>query len=322
MSRPWRIEYEGAFYHVMSRGNNRCDIFLDDKDRQLFLDILGDMAERFDVDISAYVLMGNHYHLLLRTNLPNLSRSMQWFGVSYTGRFNNLHHRIGHLFQGRFKSILVENDAYLLRLSYYIHRNPLRAGIVKHLADYRWSSYRNYAYGKKSPDWLSTNLLLDQIINVTDPHKAYRNKMQAYVNEEPEFWDNLRHGFILGSRKFTDFIKQRYLPDISHNEIPEQKRVRKDSDIETLLTKAAKLLGCDVQTFRRAKRLVGPDSLKRDILIYLLYQSGCWTNQQIGDMFNLTYSAVSRRVSILKKNMANDEVLYKELETYKSKIKM
>ena len=98
------------------------------------------MSERFEIDVFAYVLMGNHYHILLRTRRANLKKAMHWFGTTYTQRFNRRHSRSGHLFQGRYKSIIVQNDAYLLQLSYYIHRNPLRAGLVKRLADYRWSS--------------------------------------------------------------------------------------------------------------------------------------------------------------------------------------
>ena len=151
MSRPWRIEYEGALYHLLSRGNEHSDIFVDDKDRGDFLETVREMSQRFDIDIFAYVLMNNHYHILARTRRANLKKSMQWFGTTYTQRFNRRHFRSGHLFQGRYKSIIVQNDAYLLQLSYYIHRNPLRAGIVRRLADYRWSSYKVYAYGRKTP---------------------------------------------------------------------------------------------------------------------------------------------------------------------------
>ena len=137
MGRAWRIEYDGALYHILSRGNEQKDIFYDDQDRLLFLSAIGEMSERFEIDVFAYVLMDNHYHLLLKTNRANLSKSMQWLGVTYTRRSNLRHFRSGHLFQGRFNSIIVQNGAYLMRLSCYIHRNPLIAGIVKRLADYR-----------------------------------------------------------------------------------------------------------------------------------------------------------------------------------------
>ena len=133
MARPWRIEYGGAYYHVLSRGNERRDIFFDDRDRRVFLSTLGETSDRFKVDIFAYVLMGNHYHVLLRTNLPNLSRAMQWLGLTYARRFNNRLRRSGHLFQGRFKAMVVESDAYMMELSCYIHRNPLRAKMVRRL---------------------------------------------------------------------------------------------------------------------------------------------------------------------------------------------
>jgi putative transposase len=185
MARAWRIEFEGALYHVVSRGNERRDIFFSDDDRRLFLDTLGEMAQRFEMELFAYVLMNNHYHLLLSTRRANLSRAMQWFGVTYTNRFNAINSRIGHLFQGRFKSMLVQNDAYLMRLSLYIHRNPLRAGIVNRLVDYRWSSYRSYAYGKKAPEWLNTERILCLLQNVRDRHAAYREQTQRYSCRTP-----------------------------------------------------------------------------------------------------------------------------------------
>ena len=154
MARQWRIEYPGALYHVMSRGNAGQEIFQTDHDRSLFLDLIGDLSERFNIEVYAYVLMSNHYHLLLKTVDANLSKAMQWFGTTYARKFNLGHHTNGHLFQGRFKSIIVENDAYLLRLSCYIHRNPVRAGIVDRMADYKWSSHSFYAYKKKPPGWL------------------------------------------------------------------------------------------------------------------------------------------------------------------------
>jgi REP element-mobilizing transposase RayT len=154
--------YPEELYHVLSRGNERKDIFHDDRDRLTFTDAIGQMADNYDVDIFAYVLMSTHYHILLSTNRANLSKSMQWLALTYTRRFNNRHIRSGHLFQGRFKNIIVENDVYLMRFSCYIHRNPLRAGIVSRLVEYPWSSYKGYAYGDKAPDWLMTDLFIEK----------------------------------------------------------------------------------------------------------------------------------------------------------------
>ena len=210
MTRPLRIEYEGAFYHVLSRGNERKEVFRDDKDRTLFTEIPGEMSERFSVDIFAYVLMGNHYHLLIRTNRPNISKCLQWLGVTYTRRFNIRHRRSGHLFQGRFKSFLVENEKYLLVLSCYIHRNPLRAGFVRRLVDYQWSSYTVYAYGRPSPDWLKTEMLLSQIPG-KDKNRGYKETVQDYSREENRIWEDFRYGLFFGSKGYCNQIKSKYV---------------------------------------------------------------------------------------------------------------
>jgi putative transposase len=193
MARQWRIEYKGALYHIMSRGNEGRSIHSDDVDRDLFLSLLGEMSERFGIEIHSWVLMSNHYHLLVKTRQANLSRGMQWFGVTYTRRFNLKHNRSGHLFQGRFKNLLVENDSYFLRLSCYIHRNPLRAKMVKRLAAYEWSSYRTYAYGEPGPDWLETDLILSQF-GGEDKHTAYRRKVQGYSSEEKKMSEDIHMG--------------------------------------------------------------------------------------------------------------------------------
>jgi REP element-mobilizing transposase RayT len=322
MSRAWRIEYPGALYHVLSRGNERREIFVDDDDRRLFLETLGEMAERFEADIAAYVLMGNHYHLLLRTRRPNLSKCMQWFGVTYTNRFNALNSHSGHLFQGRFKSMIVQNDAYLLRLSYYIHRNPVRAGIVERLVDYRWSSYPTYAYGRKAPEWLSTDLLLSQFVNAADPHLAYRQAAQAYCREEERLWEDFRHGFILGSEKFVEAIKASYLPAVPHKEMPQQKTVARGLDPERLLEKAADFLGADLKRLKTSPKVPAQQVLNRDLMLYLVWQQGHQTNQQIGELFGLTHSAVSRRISIFKNLLHRDKAARERLEQVKSIIEI
>jgi len=322
MARAWRIEYEGALYHVLSRGNEKRGIVITDSDRKLFLTTVGEMAERFEIDVFAYVLVDNHYHLLFRTNRANLCRSMQWFGATYTKRFNLRHNRSGHLFQGRFKNMLVQNDAYLLQLSYYIHRNPLRAGMVKRLVDYKWSSYKAYAYGKRHQDWLNTNVILTQFINIKDPHRAYRENMQKYAKEEQRVWEDLRHGIFVGTEKFVKKIKKRYLPDIAHAELPSQKQVVKDVDIEPVISKAAGLLKCDMNLFRESSRISKSAKANRDLLIYIAWQLGVTSNQEIGEIFGLSYSAVSQRVRIAKELLNKDKGLERKYRQIKSLIKI
>lgn len=321
MGRAWRIEYEGALYHVLSRGNERRDIFYDMTDRAQLLDTIGEMSERLAVDIFAYVLMHNHYHLLLRTRRANLSKAMQWFGTAYTRRFNNRHNRSGHLFQGRFKSILIENDAYLMQLSCYIHRNPLRARIVKRLADYRWSSYLAYAYGKSVPAWLSTKLILSQFRG-EDERKLYRQKVQQYAREEKRLWEDFRHGLFLGSKKFVVRLRNRYLPENHNKEIAGHRQSAASLDPGAVADRAAQLIGCEVKELKKLSRVSGPRKEKRDLIVYLVWQAGLLTNEKIGAIFDLTYSSVSHSVRTVKARMANDQNFKDYLEGLSSQFKV
>lgn len=322
MSRAWRIEYEGAFYHLLSRGNEHGDIFVDRRDRQRFLGTIEEMSQRFEIDIFAYVLMSNHYHLLLRTRRANLKKAMHWFGTTYTQRFNWRHFRSGHLFQGRYKSIIVENDAYLLQLSCYIHRNPLRAGIVKRLADYPWSSYRVYAYDRKSPKWLSTDLILSQFGGEQDRHKSYRAKVQKYAQEEKQLFEDLRHGFILGSKQFVEKIRKKHLPCTLDTAVPQQKQLATTVDLESFLVKAQRELNCEIKDFVQAARLSGADKDKRDILLYIIWRAGHLRNEQIGHLFGISYSAVSHAVSSIKARLKKDQKLETKLNHLNSLFKL
>lgn len=320
MARQWRIEYEGALYHVLSRGNEKRSIVIDDEDRALFLETLGRMSNRFDVEIYAFVLMDNHYHLLLRTRRGNLSRAMQWFGVTYTRKFNIKRNRSGHLFQGRFKSFLVENDPYLIQLSCYIHRNPLRAGIVRRLVDYQWSSYVAYAYGRDVPVWLRTDLIMS-FFTGRDGRRAYRRKVQEYDDEKGSIWKELHHGLFWGGEKFIDRIKAIFLSGDFHKEIPQQRRT-KQSDLKKILDKGLTVLHCDMNDFLNSRRVRGTKKDNRDLLIYLLWEAGSGTNEEIGKTFGMTYSAVSHCVRLTSSKLERDRQLRKKLSNIKSQYKM
>ena len=321
MSRSWRIEYAGALYHLLSRGNEGGDIFKEQKDRNLFLGTIGEFSERFDIDVFAYVLMDNHYHLLVRTRNANLKKAMHWFGTTYTQRFNRRHFRSGHLFQGRYKSMIVQNNAYMLQLSCYIHRNPLRAGIVKRLADYPWSSYLAYAYDRKVPPWLSTDLILSQF-EKQHRHKQYRQKVQKYAKEEKRLWEDLRHGIFLGSKRFVEKIRKDYLPSETEPGIPQQTQMAKNLDPLRVLRSAQRVLKCDIQRFVQAGRVSGTDKDNRDILIYLLWKTGSLSNNEIGQLFGVSYSAVSHVVRSLKSRMQEDQKLEAKLNRLYSQFKL
>jgi len=321
MARQWRIEYPGAIYHVLSRGNGRQDIFLDDDDRFAFLDLLQSLADRYEIEVYAYVLMGNHYHLLLKTQEPNLSRGMQWLGTAYTRGFHLRHHTSGHLFQGRFKSFLVENCAYLLQLSLYIHRNPIRAKIVPRLADYAWSSYRYYAYKKKAPKWLDTGLILGQF-TAENRRAAYRRKIQRYAHEEKRIWEEVTYGLAYGSQAFIADLKKRFLKDGTDVELPQRNRLLRDMDARQLAERGAIALDLDLERIKAMRRVPVLERTRRDMLIYYLWNCGRMSNQQIASLLGLTYSNISRRISVFKMEMDGDERLRDEYERLKSQIKV
>jgi REP element-mobilizing transposase RayT len=306
----------------MSRGNLKADIFYDDVDRKMMLDAIGEFSDRFEIDIFAYVLMNNHYHLLVRTNLANLKKAMHWLGTTYTQRFNFRHDRNGHLFQGRYKSIIVENDTYLIQLSYYIHRNPLRASMVKRLADYRWSSYRFYAYGRKAPEWLSTDLILSQHQAFEDPYKSYRVKARQYAKEGDELWEDFRYGLALGSKRFVDRLRKKYLPDEPRADLPQQVLLSKTTDMKSYIAKVGKLIDFDSKKLRKNRRLTGFDKDKRDLLIYCLWRSGKLTNQEIGNLLSISYSAVSHSVKSVKSKLDTDSELNDYFDQINSQFKL
>jgi putative transposase len=321
MARQWRIEFPGALYHVLSRGNGGQDIFHCDDDRHHFLDLLSELSERFNLEIYAYVLMGNHYHLLLKTKDANLSKAMQWFGTTYTRKFNLRNQTSGHLFQGRFKSIIVENDAYLLRLSYYIHRNPLRARIVERLADYPWSSYLNYAYRKKPPEWLRTETILNQVSG-ENPHKAYRIKTQNYSDEKVSIWEDVKHGLIYGGQEFIEDIKARFLSDEKDAELPQHNSLLRTFNPELILKIASEYLDFNLETARKAKKISPGDKDKRDLMVYLLWRAGRLSNSAIGAYFGLTYSAVSRCVKTISDKIMKDRAVREKYQELNSQIKV
>jgi REP-associated tyrosine transposase len=169
VARPLRIEFEGALYHLTGRGNARQRIFADEADCARFVQLLSDSLRRYDIALHAYVLMGNHYHLMAETRQVNLSRWMHWLITAYTVYFNRRHRLAGHLFQGRYKSIVIEAEGYLLSLSRYLHLNPVRGKVIgradplqrrQRLRAWRWSSYRGYSGLAKQESWIEEELIL------------------------------------------------------------------------------------------------------------------------------------------------------------------
>ena len=200
MARPLRLEFAGALYHLTARGNARADIFVDDEDRRLFLDLLGREISQQGWRCYAYCLMDNHYHLLIETPEPNLVAGMRRLNGVYTQAFNRRHGRVGHVFQGRYKSILVDKESYGLELSRYIVLNPVRAQMVKRTANWAWSSYCATVAQVTVPVWLDTDWVLGQM-GGRNPVQAYeRFVQQGLAHGSP--WDKLKGQIWLGDEAF------------------------------------------------------------------------------------------------------------------------
>jgi putative transposase len=238
MSRPLRIEFPGAVYHVTSRGDRREAIYLGDADRRGWLQVLGRGLERFDAQALAYCLMGNHYHIVLHTRLANLSLLMRHLNGVYTQDFNRQHRKVGHLFQGRFKAILVDRDAYLLEVCRYVELNPVRACIVSGPGEWAWSSYRMHTGFADSPDWLDTAglhgyLLGHAAISPADRRRAAaRYAAWVEAGRDVRLWDTgLRQQIYLGDAGFIERMQDLLAPTDSParrgslQEVPRQQRL-------------------------------------------------------------------------------------------------
>ncbi len=212
MSRPLRLEFPGAVYHVTSRGDRREAIYRDDVDRRCQLDLLAQAAQRFEAQVLAYCQMGNHFHIVLHTRQGNLSRLMRQLNGVYTQAFNRRHGLVGHLFQGRFKAILVDHDAYLLALSRYVERNPVAAKLVKRAAQWPWSSCQAHLGLVARPDWLDSDGLYAALLGHEPASPRERKRAQAVYLEhveagsagQPSIWQAGLHGQIyLGDEDFA-----------------------------------------------------------------------------------------------------------------------
>ncbi|UJP05496.1 MAG: transposase [Nitrosomonas sp.] len=235
MARPLRLEFPGAIYHVTARGNAQAAIFLDDEDRLLFLAAVAEAVSHFGWLCHAYCLMDNHYHLLIETPDGNLSQGMRQVNGVYTQRFNRRHARVGHLLQGRFKSILVERDSYLLELCRYIVLNPIRAKMVTDINHYLWSSYPATVGSQPAPAWLATDWVLGQFGNyrAVAQRKYAEFVMQGQNLSSP--WSALKGQVLLGSAQFVERVRPLLEGIRNTKEIPRGQRLAHRPDLTILL---------------------------------------------------------------------------------------
>lgn len=279
MARPLRLELAHGLYHVTSRGDGREDIYRDDADRELFLAVLSDAVERFNWVIHAYCLMDNHYHLLIETPDGNLSQGMRQVNGVYTQRFNRKHKRVGHVFQGRYKAIIVQKDSYLLELARYIVLNPVPAEMVRAAKDWPWSSYRATADMAEPPHWLTTDIILAQFgARRGQAVVAYRGFVAGGKNQ-PSPWAKLKNQIYLGTDTFVDKMQRKIEATQDLSEVPAAQRRSMAKPLEYYAKKYT----------------------DRDEAIAQAYASSGYGMKEIGDHFGLHYSRVSRILTELKR---------------------
>lgn len=279
MARPLRIEFAGALYHVTARGNAQQDIYADDGDRRQFLVLLAHMVNRLDWYCHAYCLMGNHYHLLVETATPTLSKGMKFLNGTYTQYSNRRHQRVGHVFQGRYKAVLVQKESYLLELARYIALNPVRAQMVRSAKDWPWSSYRATAGLSESEPCLTVDWILGGFAR---NRKAAQQQYQDFVQAgkgQPSLWQQLKNQIYLGDDDFVSDTQCKLDPQQSLRDIPRKQKAAPPQPLHDY-----------------AKRYA-----TRDEAMAKAYLSGHYTLEQVGQHFGVSYATVSRAVKQAEK---------------------
>jgi len=260
-------------YHVTARGNAGQTIYLNDKDRRRFLELYAEVSDRLRWLCHAYCLMRNHYHFVIETSAANLSKGMQQLNSSYAQWFNRRHNRHGHLFQGRFKAIIVQRGSYLLELARYVVLNPQRASLVRDASHWPWSSYQATSGMAPAPSWLTTDWILSHFGSTRDSAiNAYRAFVAEGMRSDAP-WAHLRGQIYLGEHSFAERVKRTVRNTASLSEVPRVQRMPEKS-----------LVSYERETCDSA------------LAMLLAYQSGVYTLTEIARHFGIHYSTVSKRI--------------------------
>jgi len=333
MARPLRIERVGCWYHITARGNERCETFRDARDRAHFLELVEEMINVFAVRLHAYVLMTNHYHLLLEITEPNLSRAIHWLNVSYTVWFNRRHGRSGRLFRGRFKSIVVEPGAWGLHVSRYIHLNPVRVtalGLGKRklqssravgrpqvnrrqvvervakLRKYRWSSYRAYIGLEEAPAWLTFGKVLELGGKAARPKQRYRNYCETEVREGvmESPWEHVIGQAVLGTKRFAQ-----KLSGVAGRKGRERKRIGGRPTLDEIIRSVEKVRGERWEQFRDRHGDCG-----RDLVLHLGRKKGGLGIRTLAEAAGIEYMSAATAIRRFSERAEKDRALRELME--------
>jgi len=321
MARPLRIDIPGGHYHITSRGVGRQDIFFDDEDREEFLDRLDRVHQRTGIVIHAYCLMTSHYHLDIETPEGYLSRSLQWLNETYASSVNRRWDRVGHLFQGRFHSAVIEAEQHLAALTRYIHLNPVRAGIAKKPADYQWSSYRSYIGVKQAPRWLSMDFTLGRFgRNLTERREEYRSFVEGEAADRiGDPLQGLSYGAILGGEQFVAQIRERVQRERVDPEVAQMIQAASMVSLSTVGDEISSAYGCSRAELNTRGRK-GHEA--RDVAIYLSREMTGESLTRIGNRFGgIRPSAVSLAHRRIVERIREDEEFGRRVEDLSHRIR-
>jgi putative transposase len=310
MGRPLRINYPGAFYHITSRGNERKIIYQTNRDYERFIGYLESATERYGAIIHCFCLMTNHYHLLLETPRANLQSILHHINTGYTNYYNAKKRRSGHLFQGRYRAILVEKDIYALELSRYIHLNPVRAGILKDPIQYPWSSYSAYCGKKNKWKWLQRGFILTQVSKkLRKAIREYRAYVQRGMTEKQD--DPLKKTLastVIGSEEFAEWVREKWIKREANREVPALRAMLKKPELSFIKATCEDLLGKDNLESRR-------------MALYLSHRISGLSLKDIGEYFDgISISAVSQNSLRQEKRFKENQKLLKMMMRLKETI--
>jgi len=308
MSRPLRIEYPDAWYHVMNRGRRAEKIFVDQDDYKMFLNLLQETVQMWNINATAYCLMPNHYHILVKTPEANISRSMRHLNGVYTQRFNRRHSTDGPLFKGRYKSILIGADNYLLQLVRYIHKNPVKAGLVEAPQSYLWSSHKGYLSVSKKWDWLYKRFILSLLTpRKEDWIKEFKRFMLLEDKDEASrVVDSKKWPSMLGPTDFIDWIKGKYYSKREDEDVPDSKALLPEKD--KILRAVCRFYHVDKEELIKSRR--GVFNEPRNVAIYIIRQLRRDRLRLICEQFQMEkYSSVSSVIERMKARMKQETKL-------------
>ncbi len=315
MARPLRIEYQGAWYHVMNRGANRKQIFTKAADYELFINVLKEACSLFNVYISAYCLMSNHYHIVVNTPEGNLSRFMRHVNGVYTQRYNIKHKRDGTLFRGRYKAILIQADEYLTHIVKYIHQNPLKARIINDLNSYKWSSHPFYIKGKSDGEWLDINNLLACFSS--RKKKAiimYKEFMDIDLDSEvKKFYSKKARSSIFGDNGFVEMIEQEFVKrdKVSTLEINEKRMILGEGKIKIINKEICNEFNIEENKLFQTSR--GVENLPRLFAISLSRELSGLSFSEIAKKYKIkSYKSIASSNFRLKERMKRNRKIKKQ----------